>query len=788
MGSRRNQSVGGGMLTNMFSLVSTSAGSMFASTLTFAGGSIVDQLATMCMLWQSTFMLGAASLPSIWMGYLVVGLQVAAGLGFVIFVHELGHFLAAKTFGVKCEKFYVGFDVPISIGPIKLPRTLGRFRWGETEYGIGIVPLGGYVKMLGQDDDPRNAEEEAKRSRQGNEADAPLDPRSYQAKPVWQRMIIISAGVVMNVIFAVFLAAAAFLYGVPYSPTIIGGTQMGSPSWQVGLQPGDYVLQMAKMSKDDPYLRFEDMGGKTVVHGLRFGDAPLPFTIDRDGSRMTITATPTKKLHPDGFYLVGMTSSSIAVLADKPSTFSYLGREKVDLRKGDRIIEIDGESLPVGPHTDEILAYQVTDRLQGKWNKPVEFTVVTASDDKSGKQAEAEARKVVVPPVPTKTLGIGFAIGPVTAIRKGSAAEIAGVKVGDIIDEIDGQPVTDAMKLPMIVAEKQGKAIEFKLRRPKNGAAAAEGDSNKGKADDKNAAAQNAAAQNAADKSEEYEEVTLAMQSEERPRFATIGAVSGQNGLENYGIAYAVLATVASVDSESEKAARSVEVGDLITQFKFEPTDEELKELAENEMAISDSPVQIGQLRTTASLMSLCQSLPVGMKVRCYFKRENDVREVVLPVVETKDWYWATRGIPMRPLEKIQQTASATQALQWGVGETGRRLGDVGEFLMILVTGRASPKALAGPFGIAEAAAHEASSSPSRLLLFLTLLSANLAILNFLPIPALDGGHLAFLLWEAVAGKPVNEAVQVRLTMVGVMCLLGLMAFAILNDILRKIL
>ncbi len=84
-------------------------------------------------------------------------------------------------------------------------------------------------------------------------------------------------------------------------------------------------------------------------------------------------------------------------------------------------------------------------------------------------------------------------------------------------------------------------------------------------------------------------------------------------------------------------------------------------------------------------------------------------------------------------------------------------------------------------------ASQEASDSPSRLLLFLTLLSANLAILNFLPIPALDGGHLMFLTWEAIRGKPLNENMQVRLTMLGVMCLLGLMAFAVLNDILRVI-
>src|SRR5690606_16372807 len=132
---------------------------------------------------------------------------------------------------VRCDKFYIGFDVPISIGPIRFPRTLGKFQWGETEYGIGIIPLGGYVKMLGQDDDPRAAEEEAKRTRLGEGEEAPLDPRSYPAKPVWQRMIIISAGVVMNLIFAVILAAIAYWVGVPYPPTVAGSTLAGSPAW-----------------------------------------------------------------------------------------------------------------------------------------------------------------------------------------------------------------------------------------------------------------------------------------------------------------------------------------------------------------------------------------------------------------------------------------------------------------------------------------------------------------------------------------------------------------------------
>ena len=93
-------------------------------------------------------------------------LKVAIGLGLVIFVHELGHFLVAKACGVKCEKFYVGFDAPMpKIGPWQIPSKIVHFQYGETEYGIGIIPLGGYVKMLGQDDNPANQAAENERMR-----------------------------------------------------------------------------------------------------------------------------------------------------------------------------------------------------------------------------------------------------------------------------------------------------------------------------------------------------------------------------------------------------------------------------------------------------------------------------------------------------------------------------------------------------------------------------------------------------------------------------------------------
>src|SRR6185436_19750704 len=100
-------------------------------------------------------------------------------------------------------------------------------------------------------------------------------------------------------------------------------------------------------------------------------------------------------------------------------------------------------------------------------------------------------------------------------------------------------------------------------------------------------------------------------------------------------------------------------------------------------------------------------------------------------------------------------------------------------------TGRISPTNLSGPPGIIAMAGYVASQGPAALLLFLTMLSANLAVLNFLPIPALDGGHMLFLSAEAIRGKPVDERLQVRLTIAGVICLLSLMVFATAMDIGR---
>ena len=143
--------------------------------------------------------------------------KVALGLGFVIFIHELGHFVLAKWNGVKVEKFSIGFG----------PTIFGWWR-GETEYVLAALPLGGFVKMLGE-----GPEEQENKT---------TDPRAYPNKSVSARMAIISAGVIMNV----FLAVACFVYYYGQErleqPAVLGGVTAGSPAYEAGLLPGDEIV------------------------------------------------------------------------------------------------------------------------------------------------------------------------------------------------------------------------------------------------------------------------------------------------------------------------------------------------------------------------------------------------------------------------------------------------------------------------------------------------------------------------------------------------------------------
>jgi regulator of sigma E protease len=181
----------------------------------------------------------------------------------------------------------------------------------------------------------------------------------------------------------------------------------------------------------------------------------------------------------------------------------------------------------------------------------------------------------------------------------------------------------------------------------------------------------------------------------------------------------------------------------------------------------------------------LLQVLPADVKLHLTWKRAEKEMSADIAPRDSETFFNDTRGIALYVDFQRHTAASWSEAASLGFREAKDQLTQVVTILHRLITGKLSATNLSGPLGIIHVAGAFASQGIAALLLFLTMLSANLAVLNFLPIPALDGGHMLFLSAEAIRGKPVDERLQMRLTIAGVICLLSLMVFATMMDVSR---
>lgn len=692
--------------------------------------------------------------------------SVALGLGFVIFVHELGHFLAAKLFGVKVEKFYVGFDVPISLLGLRLPRTLGKFQWGETEYGIGILPLGGYVKMLGQDDDPRRAAEERERIRlaQGtgdgaglngatadDEESFALDPRSYPAKSVWQRMVIISAGVVMNLITGILFAAVAFGLGVSYEPAVVGSTIPGYPAWEAGLPHGGRVVTAAGL-KNDPKLHFEDMMMEILKAGIDEPEEPIDISIQHDdeviGYRLkTRAASPDSKRRLIGIGPLRSTMLGGQLAAEAFSSAATV-LDKAD--RGAKITHINGSAIPVDTVVGVEQAADLINMLTRKPGESVRLDLL---------RQDGSTTSIDLAPQPYKSMGLRFAVGPVSGLVTGGPAARAGLKIGDRIIGLGSTAGDlDAITLPQRISQ-AGPEVILLVERGEEGASV-------------------------------QREITV--QADQQALYGNpVSPASNQVELTGLGLCIELETKVTGLDSVGQALADQVQVGDELQQIAIEwPEKKVPAELAEifTEQALKllENGWKIDPSQPLANLIDYLQKMPVGTKVKLTLARgeKKQIVEVATTLQASSD-FWYERGLVLTPVRLIHRADSVGEAFSLGLREANRKAADVFGFLRMLFTGDVAMKQVGGPLAIVNLIGTAASDGFSKLLITLTLLSINLAILNFLPIPALDGGHMVFLIAEAVRGKPINEEIQARLTMVGVLGLLSLMVFVLINDYLN---
>jgi regulator of sigma E protease len=699
-------------------------------------------------------------------GLTVVILKVLVGLGFVIFVHELGHFSVAKLCGVKCEKFYLGFD----IAGLKFC----KFKWGETEYGIGILPLGGYVKMLGQEDNPAKLREEMERAKAGEgetggnttgpsassasespslpvsqspplAASSLYDPRSFLAKSVPKRMAIIAAGVIMNLIFAFLMAVVAFRIGTEEPPAVVSELLAGYPAWCEGdLRPGDEILEIAgkKIEKYRDVLT-------TVILGDIDDTQGVPLLVRRPGVKEPFTVT-IHRGHLTGAFKIGLLIPRSTKLIRDEKTWLIRRRHAVmpdsaaakatpQFCNGDQIIRIDG--VPVSDYG------QLAVELARKIDKKVAVTVERKEKDAAGRPT-AGVRILTIPvePEPLRDLGLVMEMGTITAVQANSPAAKAGIQFGDTILDPDGDPMT----LPDRLNRQAGKTVELKLQRGK-------------------------------------ETMAVSVQLRQPEMIASSNSTNSPLEVAALGVTYQVLNRIDRVVPGSPADKAGMKSGDVLVRAKLtspnkealkalgiEPMDD-LADIGGEELGFDDEknhnwPLVFGALQNDIK----------GTKVELTYRR-NEKQHTTKPMtpVDSPTLHARDRGFCVEMLTQGRKGYSLGESLKLGGVETLDQITFVFRTLKGLGTNKVSPRNLAGPWTIIKMARGAADAGYAELLMFLTMLSANLAVINFMPIPVLDGGHFMLLCYEGIRGKPANEKVQTVLAYVGLALILTLMVWVL---------
>ncbi|MEX1231255.1 MAG: RIP metalloprotease RseP [Planctomycetaceae bacterium] len=651
-------------------------------------------------------------------GFLTNVLIAVIGLGFVIFFHELGHFAVAKWCDVNVERFSIGF------GPI-----LWSFRKGETEYALSVIPFGGYVKMLGQDDvDPSQLTSE----------EIALDPRAYSGKSVPQRMAIISAGVIMNVITGLLFVVTAFGLGVTTSPSVVGSVSVGMPAWKAGIQSGDRITVI----NDREVVTFGDItrgvalsSGMLDVGGIRKNGESFSLELDPDisGTRRLIGVSPSASVKLGDISdpkFTPYTEGSAAAMADPP------------FKPGDIIRQVGETPVEDFAQFESILAERRDETLkihvQRKGTQPDRLVPIK------------------VGPTPMRRLGLWMDIGNVSAIRKDSPAARAGLKVDDKLSKVNDQLIgrdIDPMRLPDVLAALAGEEVSLTFSRQEKGT--------------------------------DPKEQTVTVVPEDQPGWVETPYIENSPlSIPSLGVAVNVIPYVLNVEPESAAAEAGIKAGERIKSLTFVPlaADGQKEEAAESDA----KSVLFNDEKKNWPYAFYAMQVKLDSKVVLSVSNEvGETRKVTIVPRDSKDWFLPdARGLLLAPLTLEQKAESVGEAFELGFVHTRNSLQDIYLTLRSLFTGDLSIKELRGPLGIAQVAYTVVDQGGSAdFLLFLGFLSVNLAVLNFLPIPVLDGGHMIFLIWEGITRRRPSEKVLVAATYCGMAFVLGLMMLVLYLDI-----
>lgn len=328
-------------------------------------------------------------------------------LGVLVTVHEFGHFIVAKWCGVKVLKFSIGFGSAIGFGRYRLAWTRG-----ETEYVIAWLPLGGFVKMLGE-----IPGEEAT-----PETQAEWD-RSMGAQPVWKKLAIVLAGPAMNLILPVIVLVGFMWVGSQQPIAQIGTVDPASPAAEVGLLAGDKILAI----DDEPVIWWSDVVSRIEPARGR----SLAFAIERDGASFDVSVPVAERKRLDVFQAgteqawIGIQAMRQPAIVGVPSELSAAAA--AGLRSGDRVLAIAGV---------EVEEWRVFVRAYEAASAPVVLRLSRVEGP------EAETREETVPALgDVSDLGLIPAVVLIAAVTDDGAAKAAGLQAGDLILSLDGERV-----------------------------------------------------------------------------------------------------------------------------------------------------------------------------------------------------------------------------------------------------------------------------------------------------------------------------------------------------------
>ncbi len=684
-------------------------------------------------------------------------LLLVFGFGFVVFFHELGHFLAAKWADVRVEQFAVGFGhallawrkgIGLRIGSTRaetdrrirehINQKYGReiaepsvrqiaeaekeLGIGETEYRINWIPLGGYVKMLGQDDLRPNAEAD--------------DPRAYNRKSVGARMVIVSAGVIMNVILAAIGFMVLFLVGFNAPAPVVGAIIPDSPAQYAvneqgeidPLQVGDEILSLNG-------TRTHDFTKVFLNAALLDADEPAKLEVRRtDGTVEVLTIQPRKHRElPTQFLELGISQQGIRELRGLDKWGPEAENEKLRrmvpdamfaIEPGDVIVEVNGQ-----PIDNPRMQYPVFEQAL-QTGKPVTLAV---------RNDQGQTRQVVVQPqfmppfgeTPLNFLGL-IPRTQVTTIASEKSPALDKIFPGDVVLAIQTEqqtlytPTADEVRDSLSTAGKEGKQVVLTVLR--NGQTIEVG-----------------------------------------PLVPNQMVAPGQYGLGiglGYDDAHAVVSAVAK-NSAAEGAGVPAEATITGVNGQAVQSWHDVHRLLRE--APADQPVQIAWV------------MPDGQAGQATLEPTADERTFVSNLRYTHSLQLAER-------REIRKTTNPALAAWWGVTETRDFILQFYVTLNRMFTGEISYKNMMGPVGIFHAGTKIGERGYDWLLWFLCMISANLAVVNFLPIPIVDGGLFTFLILEKIQGKPLSPKAQSIAQVVGLALLLGIFLLVTYQDISRMFL